>query len=342
MTEETHMRREVLEIPHAVARLLDQSDLQIREAGRALQRADPRLIVTVARGSSDHAATLVKYAIELRAGIPVASLSPSLASIYGAHLKLAQTACIAVSQSGKSPDIVAMLAAARRDGATGLAFTNTADSPLSHGADYSIDIAAGVEKSVAATKSFVNSVVAGLGALAHWTDDEGLLAALRNLPQHLERALDRDWIAFADALEGEHSVFVLGRGPGLAIANEIALKFKETCSIHAESYSGAEVMHGPMALVRQGFPTLALAIQDKAEAAIVSSADALAKKGAAAFVTSELRGEAVRLPHVATGHPLLDPLTLVTSFYAFVETLARRRGLNPDEPRNLRKVTETI
>jgi glutamine---fructose-6-phosphate transaminase (isomerizing) len=342
LTEETHMRREVLEIPHAVARLLDQSDREIREAGRALQTVDPRLIVTVARGSSDHAATLVKYAIELRTGVPVASLSPSLASIYDARLKLAQTACIAVSQSGKSPDIVAMLAAARRDGSIGLAFTNTADSPLSHGADHCIDIAAGAEISVAATKSFVNSVVAGLGALAHWTGDEGLLAALRNLPRHLERALSCDWNAFADALEGEHSVFVLGRGPGLAIANEIALKFKETCAIHAESYSGAEVMHGPMALVRQGFPTLALAIQDKAEAAVVSSADALAKRGAAAFVTSELPGEAVRLPHVATGHPLLDPLTLVASFYAFVETLARRRGLNPDEPRNLRKVTETI
>lgn len=101
-------------------------------------------------------------------------------------------------------------------------------------------------------------------------------------------------------------------------------------------------MHGPMALVTEGFPTLALTVRDKAEAAIVSAVDALAKKGAAAFVTSELPGEAVRLAHVATGHPLVDPLALVTSFYAFVETLARRRGLNPDEPRNLRKVTETI
>ena len=342
MTEATHMRREVLELPQAVARLLDQSDGEIREAGRALRDIDPRLIVTVARGSSDHAAALVKYAIELNTGVPVASLSPSLASIYDVRLKLAQTACIAVSQSGKSPDIVAMLGAARRDGATGLAFTNTADSPLSHGADYSIDIAAGAEKSVAATKSFVNSAVAGLGALAYWTDDEELLAALRSLPQHLERSIDCDWNAFADALEGESSVFVLGRGPGLAIASEIALKFKETCALHAESYSGAEVMHGPMALVRQGFPTLALAVRDKAESAIVSSVDALAKKGAASFVTSELAGNAVRLPHVATGHPLVDPLTLVTSFYAFVEKLARRRGLNPDEPRNLRKVTETI
>jgi glucosamine--fructose-6-phosphate aminotransferase (isomerizing) len=342
LTDETHMRREVLEIPRAVARLLDQADGQIREAGRALARIDPRLIVTVARGSSDHASSYVKSAIELTTGVPVASLSPSLASLYGARLKLAQTACLAVSQSGKSPDIVAMLAAARRDGATGFSFTNTASSPLAAGADYSIDILAGAEKSVAATKSFVNSAVAGLGALAYWTDDQELLAALKNLPGHLERALACDWSALADAIEGQNSVFVLGRGPGLAIANEIALKFKETCAIHAESYSGAEVMHGPMALVTEGFPTLALTVRDKAETAIVSAVDALAKKGAAAFVTSDLPGEAVRLPHVATGHPLVDPLALVTSFYAFVETLARRRGLNPDEPRNLRKVTETI
>ncbi|WP_448954736.1 SIS domain-containing protein [Labrys neptuniae] len=336
------MRREVLEIPQAVARLLEQSSGAIAQAGAALKAADPRVLVTVARGSSDHAAAFLKYAVELTLGVPVASLGPSIASIYEAPLKLAGAASIAISQSGKSPDIVAMADAVRRAGAVSVTLTNTADSPLARAADHAIDIAAGPEKSVAATKTYVNSAVAGLGILAHWADDKALHAALTELPRHLEQAVACDWTAFADALEGTSSVFILGRGPALAIANEVALKFKETCSVHAEAYSGAEVMHGPMALVGPGFPVLALAARDKALSSIIGAADALAGKGAAAFITADGAAKATRLPFAATGHPLTDPLVLIASFYAFVEAFARRRGLNPDEPRNLRKVTETV
>ncbi|RFB79876.1 SIS domain-containing protein [Methylovirgula sp. 4M-Z18] len=336
------MRREVLEIPQAVARLFDRSSVEIERAGSTLRTIDPNVIVTVARGSSDHAASFLKYAIELTIGVPVASLGPSIASIYEVRLKLANAACIAISQSGKSPDIVAMTHTACRGGATGIALTNTAGSPLTKAVGHPIDIAAGAEKSVAATKTFVNSAVAGLGILAHWAGDKALLTAARELPQHLERAVACDWNIFGDALDRAPSVFVLGRGPTLAIANEVALKFKETCSLHAEAYSGAEVMHGPMALVGPGFPVLALAARDRAEVSIVDAADVLAGKGAATFVTSDRASKAAHLPFAATGHPLTDALVLIASFYAFVEAFARRRGLNPDEPRNLRKVTETI
>lgn len=342
MTTETHMRREVLEIPQAVARLFEQSATEMERAGTALKAVDPRVLVTVARGSSDHAASFIKYAVELTTGVPVASLGPSIASIYQAPLKLAGAASLSISQSGKSPDIVAMAEAVRRSGAVAVALTNTAGSPLALAADHAIDIAAGTEKSVAATKTFVNSAVAGLGVLAHWAGDKELLSALQDLPRHLEQAVACDWTTFADALDGTSSVFVLGRGPALAIANEVALKFKETCSVHAEAYSGAEVMHGPMALVGPGFPVLALAARDKAESSIIGAADALAAKGAAAFITADGARQAARLPFAATGHPLTDPLVLIASFYAFVEAFARRRGLNPDEPRNLRKVTETV
>jgi glucosamine--fructose-6-phosphate aminotransferase (isomerizing) len=337
----THMRREIEEIPEAAARLLDRSGALLEAAGQAIRDRDPHFLVTVARGSSDHAATFVKYAVELTAGLAVASVGPSVASVYGRKLKLAGSACLAVSQSGKSPDIVAMAEGARAGGALTVALTNTADSPLAAACDHAIDILAGPERSVAATKTFVNSAIAGLALMAHATDDAVLLKALQSLPDDLRKAVACDWMALAGALEDDRSLFVLGRGPSLAIAGEAALKFKETCVMHAEAYSAAEVMHGPLALVEPGFPVLALAARDAAETSVAETADALAAKGAAVSVTSRLAKAANPLPHVATGHPLTDALALIVPFYGFVEAFARHRGLDPDQPRNLRKVTET-
>ncbi|WP_378952968.1 SIS domain-containing protein [Mesorhizobium sp. ANAO-SY3R2] len=336
------MRREIAEIPEAAARLLEGSAKELAETGLHLKRAAPRFVTTVARGSSDHAASFLKYAIELTAGLPVASIGPSISSIYGAKLKLADSACLAISQSGKSPDIVAMAEGARSGGALTIALTNTAGSPLAVASDHAIDILAGAEKSVAATKTFVNSAVAGLAVLGHWTGDDQLLDALKALPGHFAKAVDCDWMGIADSLTDGNSLFILGRGPSFAIANEAALKFKETCAMHAESYSAAEVMHGPLALVRPGFPVLALAARDASEPSIAEAADGLAERGAAIHITSALAKKAKMLPHVATGHPLTDPLMLIASFYGFVEAFARHRGLNPDSPPNLRKVTETI
>lgn len=338
----THMRREIEEIPEAAQRLLDSQRKQLREAGQRLREANPRFIVTVARGSSDHASALLKYAIELTMGVPVASIGPSVASIYGAKLKLNDSACLAISQSGKSPDIVAMAELARRCGSLTLALSNTPGSPLAEGADLAIDIAAGPERSVAATKSFVNSALAALAVLAEWADDASLRVAIEALPDRLAQAIACDWSPFAQAIGNNDSLFVLGRGPALAIANEAALKFKETSAIHAESYSAAEVMHGPLALVEPGFPVLALAGEDEAQASVLSVAATLAEKGAGIFVTGGGAAGAASLPFAPTGHPLTDPLSLIVSFYGFVEGFSRSRGYNPDQPRNLKKVTETV
>ncbi len=341
-TAATHMRTEIEEIPQAVARFLDRSDSLLEDVAQDLRRRAPGFVVTVARGSSAHAATYLKYAVELTAGLAVAPIGPSVASIYGAKLRLDRAACLAVSQSGKSPDIVALAQSAAEQGAVTIALTNTAGSPLAGVCDHAIDIMAGPERSVAATKTFVNSAVAGLALMAHSTRDETLLAALQQLPQSLERALACDWSALIEPFGRQGSLFILGRGPSSAMASEAALKFKETCGVHAEAYSAAEVMHGPMALVGPGFPVLALAARDAAEPSLVEAVDALADKQAAAFATSDRVAKAARLPFAATGHPLTDPLPLIVSFYAFVEAFARHRGLNPDTPRNLRKVTETI
>jgi len=338
----THMRQEIEEIPAAIARLLAEGRDDFVKAGAALRARDPAAIVTIARGSSDHASAFLKYAIELLAGVPVASVGPSIVSIYGRELKLGRTAAIAISQSGRSPDIVAMTESARRSGALTFALTNTPDSPLATAAEHTLALRSGEEKSVAATKTFVASIVAGLGILAHWLDDRALLAALEALPGLFEQAVEVDWSPLLGALDGHNSLYVLGRGPALAIASEAALKFKETCGIHAEAYSAAEVLHGPARIVERHFPVLALAARDAAEASVAEIAERLAGQGARTFVTSVYAGHAERLPFAASGHPLTDALALIVTFYGFVEALSRRRGFNPDQPPHLKKVTETL
>lgn len=341
MTTKSFMRQEVEQIPEVVTRLLAEGREAFIEGGAALRAADPAALVTIARGSSDHAASFIKYAVELIAGRPVASLGPSVVSIYGARLRLAGTAAIAISQSGKSPDIVAMAEAARNSGALTLALTNTADSPLAHAASRAIDLRCGPEKSVAATKSFVASVVAGLALLGHWQQDTALLAALDALPSLFEAAIACDWSPVMGALDQHSSLYVLGRGPAFAIASEAALKFKETCGLHAEAYSSAEVLHGPARIVERHFPVLALAARDAAEASVVEVADRLVGQGARVFVTSINATKAEGLPFAASGHPITDALGLIVSFYGLVEALSRRRGFDPDRPPYLSKVTET-
>ncbi|MEM9845921.1 MAG: SIS domain-containing protein [Pseudomonadota bacterium] len=267
-------------------------------------------------------------------------MGPSVASIYNAPLRLSGAVCLSISQSGASPDIVAMTQASSAGGALTVALTNSESGALGQVADHVVPVAAGPERSVAATKSFVNSCVAGVALVAVVAGDEELKAALAELPEALERAISCDWGELADNLSSD-SVFVLGRGPSWAVAGEAALKFKEVAQLHAESYSSAEVLHGPVSIIDRGFPVLAFSAVDAAEAGLAEVADKLATKGASVFVTSERSSQAFALPVARTQHPLLDPLALIVSFYAMVESIAKARGLDPDAPRHLKKVTET-
>lgn len=342
MTTQTHMRREILEIPSAVDTLLSHGAQGIERAAEALRVADPGYMISVARGSSDHAATYFKYASELVAGVPVASVGPSVTSIYERKLSLSGSACVAISQSGKSPDIVRMAEMARAQGALSIALTNHLDSDLARVSTHALDLHAGAELSVAATKTFVTSAVCAVWLLAQWQQDAELLRAIQALPAVLEDAAHLDWSALGSEVASRQSLFCLGRGPAFAISNEAALKFKETCQLHAESYSSAEVLHGPVSIVDQGFPVIALTAADQAEASLVEVADQIAAKGASVFVTSNGASDATCLPSARTAHPLLDPISLIVSFYAMVEQVARARGINPDAPRHLKKVTETV
>ncbi|WP_108859344.1 SIS domain-containing protein [Ruegeria sp. Alg231-54] len=335
------MRQEILEIPDAVDRLLSTGADNIRAAAQSVRDTDPRFLISVARGSSDHACSYLKYASELLLGLPVASVGPSVSSIYGVDLRAKGSVCLSVSQSGQSPDIVGLTGSLRNSGALTIAVTNNSESRLADVADAVLPLHAGPELSVAATKTFVTSLVSGLWLLAEVKEDAELIGAIQSLPEYLARAAQCDWSAAAETITGR-SLFTLGRGPSYAISDEAALKIKETCQIHAESYSAAEVLHGPVSIVEEGFPVISFAANDAAEQATADAADALAEKGAAVFATTTKVSRAQALPVVRTDHWITDPITAITSFYSMVEAVASARGIDPDAPRHLKKVTETV
>ena len=340
-SQTTQMKREIDEIPDTVERLLTDGAAAIASASDAARALNPRFLLSVARGSSDHACTYLKYASELLLGLPMASLGPSVKSVYGVDVAASGALGIAVSQSGKSPDIVRMTESITASGAYTVAITNEPQSPLAKAASSTLPIHAGPELSVAATKTFVTSLVTGLWFMAELKGDDALIAAIRRLPRHLEDAVATDWNEVVGHIQGG-SLFMLGRGPSWAMSNEAALKFKETCQLHAESYSSAEVLHGPVSIVGEAFPVIAFAAGDAAEDAVASVADEIANKGAKVFATTDRVERATTLPHVRTDHWITDPIATIVSFYALVEAVAASRGINPDAPRHLNKVTETV
>lgn len=342
MAASTHpgMLAEAAEAADTVARLLPSAAPVLGEIGARLRAAPPQVITTAARGSSDHAASYFKYLVELGAGIPVASIGPSIASVYGRPLRLAGALHVTVSQSGQSPDLVALQAAAKAGGALTLAVVNTPKSPVADAADLVIDLGAGPEKSVAATKTFIASAAALAAVVAALTADETLAAALERLPAALAAARDPD-PALVETLASAQSLFCVGRGPALGLASEAALKFKELAALHAEPFSLAEVMHGPLGLVGPGFPVLAFAPQDDAFALSKKALERLAGAGAeiATFAPSPMPGRTLPMPQTGVG--AIDTLGAMAAFYRLVHAVALARGRDPETPQHLAKVTET-
>jgi glutamine---fructose-6-phosphate transaminase (isomerizing) len=254
-------------------------------------------------------------------------------------------ALLSISQSGMSPDIVALQAAARAGGAFAIAIVNTVDSPLAHGAEAVIPIHCGAEVSVAATKTCIVSAVAAAAIVAHWSGDRALLVALQRLPEAFAAALATNWAEYAASFAAARSCYVIGRGPAFPLAQELALKFKETAVLHAEAYSSAEVMHGPLQLVSPGFPVVALHPRDAAELAVAATIARIAAAGGQVFAVGPERdyGPGVlRLPAPPGIHPLLDPLVMLAGLYPLVEAVAHARGRDPDRPTLLKKVTSTV
>ncbi|WP_115571875.1 SIS domain-containing protein [Xanthomonas campestris] len=335
---DTLMFREAAETADVVAAQFARNADTIATLAQSLRENPPPFVVTCARGSSDHAATYAKYLFETQLGFVTASASPSVGSVYVAPLQLRGALYIVISQSGKSPDLLRNAEAAKAAGARVVALVNVEDSPLAQLAEVVIPLGAGPEKSVAATKSYLASLAAVLHLGAVWKNDPALLAAVQQLPQQLRSAWQADWSALTSGLKPAHNLFVLGRGLGLGAAQEAALKFKETCGLHAEAYSSAEVKHGPMALVGPGFPVLVFAQPDETGAGTRALAEEFRARGAQVWLAAP-DGD---LPLADAAHPACAPLLTVQSFYRAINALALQRGHNPDLPPHLNKVTETV
>ena len=338
---ETRMFREAAEAPQAIARQLAANAPLLQGLAERLRRDPPRTVITLARGSSDNAATFARYLIETRLGVLTSSAAPSVSSVYDAKPDMQDVLCLAISQSGRSPDLLAGVQAAAQAGAYVVALVNADNSPLSAQAHMTVPLAAGPELSVAATKSFLASLSAVVQLVALWADDAELQQALATLPAQLQQAWEQDWSDAEARLAPARDLYVLGRGLGLAIAQEAALKFKETCALHAEAFSAAEVRHGPMALVGAGFPILAFAQDDETRPGVEEVAALCAAQGAQVMQAGGVASAGVRGLPVAAGHPILEPLAMAQSFYRMACGLAVARGLDPDAPPHLRKVTET-
>jgi glucosamine--fructose-6-phosphate aminotransferase (isomerizing) len=337
----SRMLEEARQAPDAVARLLAADAHAYHSLGANLRELPPQAMLTVARGSSDHAAHYMAYLVMARLGRLVTSLPMSLITLYQSRLICDGLVSLAFSQSGQSPDLVAPTRFFREGGARTVAFVNDAASPLAMACEWTFPLHAGAETSVAATKSYITQLVAGARVAAAWQGDDALLAALQQLPAALRRAAQQDWQVAVDALVDADRLFVIGRGTGLPIALEAALKFKETCGIQAEAFSGAEVKHGPMALIDEGYPLLVFAPRGPAQAGLLALADEMRKRGARVLLAAPAGTPCSELPLVPTGAEDLDPIAAVQSFYPMVEALARARGLDPDSPRHLAKVTRT-
>ncbi len=338
------MKAEALQAPEVVARLLGADQAVHAAITAAWHEQPPHNVVTLARGSSDHAAGYLAYLTMVWLHRPVTSLPMSVMTVHGSTLHAQGLWSVAVSQSGRSPDLVEPTCSLRQRGARTLAIVNDTESPLARAAEWVLPLHAGPELSIAATKSFIAQLVVGARLVSGFSGDAVLAHALQSLPEVLSRAATLDWSPAMEILQRAHNLFVVGRGHGLPVAMEAALKLKETCGLHAEALSAAELQHGPKALLDSDFVVLVLAPRGAAQAGLLQAAQGFRDHGAQVLVASPEPCTApgiTSLPLVCSAHADLDPISTVQTFYAFVEALARARGLDPDAPRHLSKVTLT-
>ncbi|WP_062634762.1 SIS domain-containing protein [Caballeronia arationis] len=321
------------------AQLADTSNIEALAV--KLSEAPRHVALTVARGSSDHAASYFASLTMSRIGVPVASLPMSVATLQQAPLRVAGQLAVAFSQSGKSPDLVGTMQALREAGAFTVAAVNAPNSPLADACEWHLPLLAGAELSVAATKSYIAMLSLSAIVIAHVQRDVELLNALKTLPDALRAAGKLDWSKAVDELKGVDRMIVIGRGLGLAIAQEAALKLKETSGIQAEAFSSAEVRHGPMELIDQDYPLLVFAPRGPEQAGLIQLARDMRARGARVLLAAPDDIAEADLPLAVTDHPALDPIAAILSFYVMAAGLAAARGRNPDTPRHLNKVTET-
>jgi len=339
---------EIFEQPAVLQRVIDEALPAVDEAARMIRESDTQYIFLAARGTSDNAARYANYLFGIRNGLPVALATPSLFSLYRQPPSLKGAAVIGISQSGRSPDIVSVLEESKRQGRPTLAITNAPDSPLAQAAGHVIDILAGTEAAVAATKTYTAQLLILAMLSTRLAGDQAAMDELRALPAWVEEALklDAHIEQVCQRYRYMEQCVVLGRGYNYATAFEWSLKIKELTYTIAEPYSPADFKHGPMAIIDRGFPVLAVAADGPVSASFIEFLSSLKQERQAEIVMIANHAAALDLGRVALPFPAevpewLSPLVAIVPGQLFCYHLTRIKGLDPDRPRGLTKVTET-
>ena len=334
----TAMAQEIAEIPEAAGQLLRRSEMLAPVAAR-IDQFHPRNVVFCGRGSSGCVGVYLRYLVEVRLGLLASAAAPSVSTSYGARPNMHDTLFIVVSQSGQSPDLVAISHAARTSGALTLAIVNDENSGVARACELVVGIGAGSELAVAATKTVVLSMMAGALLIAEWARESNLLAALYRLPDRFGEAHSCDWSGWGQTLASAPAAFVAGRGFALGPVKELGLKMQETLRLPAIAFSAAEMRHGPRAAITPTTPVLLLRQSDETGASVDALVRDLRDSCENVFVAG---GPLGTLPWIAGDDPICDPIAMLVPAYRAIEAASRARGLDPDHPPHLSKITRTL
>jgi glutamine---fructose-6-phosphate transaminase (isomerizing) len=344
----THMADEIRQTPEVLARFLAEGTQAIRAAAKAMSRARPSWVAITARGTSDHAAVYARYLIEAVLGIPVILVAPSINTVYERRSSWSNGMLISISQSGQSPDLLAVLEAAKHGGRPTIAITNNPQSPLAKGSDFVVDCRAGEEKAVAATKTYVSSLAA-IAALVEGLQPTDALdtAALPEIAQHTIEVSDR-WVAesgVVDAFIRSVGSLTIARGYNYATALEVALKLIETSRRFVIGYSAADIEHGPMVLARDNIPVLFFESPGPMGFRTRPLRQRLMASGGNVWTVTAADGvpaESKTLVLPIDVSDELSPIPMVLPGQLLAESAAKSLGYDPDFPRGLTKVTQTL
>lgn len=347
MLEHSFLYQEIHEQPRVLATLIEQARSDVARLAAAIAARPITHVVIAARGTSDNAARYAQYLWGAVNGLPVALATPSLHTVYGRPPRYRDALVLGISQSGKSPDIVSVVAEGKRQGALTAAITNDPGSDLAQAADYCVPLYAGPERSVAATKTYTTQLVAMAMLSAELAGDTAMFDSLARLPQQVAQtlALDAEVARAAERYRYMRVCVVIGRGYNYATAFELALKIKELNYVVAEPYSSADFQHGPIALIEHDFPTVVVAPSGEMLPDLQQFIGELKQRGAEVIAISDddatlaLARTPFKLP--VTVPEWISPVVSIVAGQLFAMRLADARDFDVDRPRGLRKVTET-
>ncbi|ELV09133.1 Hypothetical protein F387_01025 [Wohlfahrtiimonas chitiniclastica SH04] len=337
----TYMAKEIREIPDVIAKQGESNAPMLIKLAEFIKKETIHGITLLGRGSSKNACYYAKYIFETALNIPVSMASPSVASIYDRTLNFNNHLLFVCSQSGSSPDLIKYAENAKAGGATLIGLVNDENSPLAKMSDFLFGLKAGKEHSVAATKSYIATIYAFASIYAMFCGKNDLADELYHLPEVMDQVVHTRWDQFSDAMVTEDQLFCLGRSFNFSTAKEVALKFNETCQVFAKDYSSSEFFHGPLALIERGIPILHFLMNDESHRVSVETTEKLLNLGANVYTVDSKAFDEKTLV-IPASSPLIQPMIQTTALYSIIEEIAMKKGMNPDEPPFLNKVTKTV